>query len=84
MLEKELQYFKKIQNELQLKHSHGGFAVIKNEVLLGVWKNRSDALKEGIEEYGLTPFLVKNINDDIGKTINFTRDLEFNNAIYHI
>jgi hypothetical protein len=84
MLEEELKYFRKIQNELRSKHSDGGFAVIKNEDLLGVWKNRSDALKEGIERYGNKPFLVKNINDNATKTINFSRDLKFTNAISHL
>ncbi len=47
MLEHEIKYFQKAQDELQSKYPEGGFAVIKNEELLGVWANRNDAIKQG-------------------------------------
>jgi len=46
-----------------------------------VWLNRQDALKEGVEEYGIKAFLVKNIDDDVNHTINFTRNLIFRDAV---
>ena len=84
MLEKELKYFRQIKDELRAKHSDGGFAVIKDEQLLGVWQNRNDALKEGIEEYGDNPFLVKNIYDDPTNAINFSRKLDLKGAVSHV
>jgi len=77
MLEQEMKYFKSIQDELKAKNPEGGFAVISGEDLLGVWLNRQDALKEGVEEYGIKAFLVKNIDDDV----NHTRNLIFRDAV---
>lgn len=84
MFEQEITLFKSIQDELRSKNPEGGFAVINGDKLLGVWVNRSDALKEGIEEYGNISFLVKDINDDINHMINFTRNLTFSNAFSNI
>lgn len=81
MLEKELAYFKKTQNELRTKNPGGGFAVIKDEVLLGIWLDRTDALKAGVEKWGAVPFLVKEINDDLNQVINFSRDLKFTHGV---
>ena len=74
MLEKELETYKNKKAELLLLNPNGGFAVIKDDEVLGVWQSRADALKIGIEKYGNIAFLVKNINEsDIA--INFTRNL---------
>ena len=66
MLEREIAYFEKIQPELRASNQAGGFAVIKDEELLGIWLNRTDALKAGVQKWGVVPFLVKDINDDLG------------------
>ena len=78
MFENELDTFRKLQSELKAKHPEGGFAVIRDKDLLGVWKDRSDALSEGIKAYGYVPFLVKDINedlDDVTNVINLSRDI---------
>lgn len=76
MLEKEIELFNKINGELQSQYPNGGFVVIKNEEVLGVWSSRIDALRAGIEKYGNIEFLVKNIFDN-DVIINFSRDLKF-------
>lgn len=76
MLEKELETFNLKKAELILQHRNGGFVVIKDEEILGVWQSRMDALKAGIDKFGNVPFLVKNITEsDIA--VNFTRNLIF-------
>jgi hypothetical protein len=76
MFEKELQIFHKRKSDLVSKNQLGGFVVIKDEEVLGVWVSRIDALKAGIDKYGDVPFLVKNISDP-DATINFTRNVKF-------
>ena len=80
MLEKVISYFKKVQDELRATNPNGGFAVIKDEELLGIWLNRTDALKAGVQKWGAVSFLVKEINDDLNQVINFSRNLKFSNA----
>ena len=80
-LETELKYFHEIQNELIANNPAGGFAVIKEDKLLGVWLNRMDAIKEAVEIYGNVSFLVKNINDDATHFINYSRPLTFCHAV---
>jgi hypothetical protein len=76
MLEKELETFKIKKAELLLQNPNGGFVVIKDDKVLGVWQSRMDALKFGIEEFGNVPFLVKSITES-DVSINFTRNLIF-------
>ena len=76
MLEQELNKFKEVQGTLKEQNPNGGFVVIKGTEVLGVWNDRVDALKIGIEKYGDVQFLVKNIMDD-NTVINFSRPLEF-------
>ena len=76
MLEKELSLFNKVNAELQSQYPQGGFVVIKDEEILGVWSSRIDALRAGIDKYGDVEFLVKNIFDS-DVVVNFTRNLMF-------
>jgi len=76
MLETELKKFREIQGTLKEQHPGGGYVVIKDEEVLGVWNDRVDALRQGIEKYGDVQFLVKNIMDD-NTVINFSRPLQF-------
>ena len=64
MLEKELSLFNKVNAELQSQYPQGGFVVIKDDEILGVWSSRIDALRTGIDKYGDVEFLVKNIFDN--------------------
>ena len=67
-------------DELKAKNPVGGFVVIKDDTVLGVWLNRMDAIKEAVEKYGNTIFLVKDINDNPAKKITYSRNIEFINA----
>jgi len=63
MFEKEFKTLKEHSQQLKLENPHGGFVVINEEEILGVWLNRQDALKQGIEQYGNQPFLVRNLQE---------------------
>ena len=78
-LEKELAVFKKQQADLKKSHPNGGFVVINNGEILGVWETRNDALKEGMKAFGNVPFLVRNIDEDPDNLnpLKFSRDLNF-------
>ena len=82
-LEKEMSYFKKLQNELQAKNPAGGFAVIKNDKLLGIWLNRIDAIKQGIEAFGNVSFLVKDINYNPNHIASYSRPLKYTHGVSH-
>lgn len=80
MFEKELRKFRETQEHLNSEYPTGGYVVIKDDEVLGVWFNRMDALKQGLAKYGNVPFLVKDIRenlDDISNIINFSRDIHF-------
>lgn len=81
MLEKELDYFKKNLNQLRGDNPQGGFVVIKDETILGVWQSRQDAIKEAVEKWGNSLFLVKDLNEEFGMGINYTRNLNFSHGI---
>ena len=76
MLEKELEKYHQIKATLQHENPNGGFVVIKDDKVLGVWQARIDALRAGINEFGDVSFLVKDINEGI-VAANFSRDLKF-------
>lgn len=80
-LEKEIKCFYKIQTELVANNPGGGFVVIKENNVLGVWLNRMDAIKAAVETYGNVSFLVKNINDSTMEFINFSRPINFCHAV---
>jgi hypothetical protein len=77
MLEEELKLFEEKKAQLKEEYPNGGYVIIKGSEILGVWNTRQDAIKTGVEKFGNTPFLVKNI-DDTDKAINtFSRNLAF-------
>jgi len=73
--EKELETY---QGQLPalLATDEGKYAVIKNDAILGVYGTYEDALNAGYKEYGLVPFLVKQITA-IEQIQYFTRELAF-------
>lgn len=83
MLTEELSLFEKIKEELRAKYPSGGYVVIKGTDVAGVWADRMDAIKVGIEKYGNVQFLVKNINDNPEMKLYYTRNLKFINANPH-
>ena len=62
-LGKEDEYFKTVQNKLKEKYGTG-VAVIKNRSLIGVYPDRSTALKEGVNIIGYQSMLVRDINEE--------------------
>ena len=73
MYEKELETYRAKLPAL-LVNDAGKYAVIKGEELLGTFSTYEDALQAGYTKYGLTPFLVKQINVT-EQVQNFTRAL---------
>ena len=84
MLETEIAHFEKIQNDLIAENPTGGFVVIKDNEVLGVWSDRANALRIGIERFGNVSFLVKDINDDLMHALNFSRKIKFIHAIPNV
>ena len=62
-LRKEDEYFKVNQDRLK-KEYVTGVAVIKNRSLIGVYPDRSTALKEGLNIIGYQSMLVRDINEE--------------------
>ncbi len=58
MLQKELQFYASIKDEL-LSHHEGKFALIHGEEFVGVFISDSDAYREGIKQFGQEPFLIQ-------------------------
>lgn len=63
ILERELQHFEAIRDEL-LKHHAGKFALIKDDQLVGTYDSFKDAFEAGVDELGNTSFLIKHIARD--------------------
>ncbi len=77
-LKRELEVFNQKQGELQNEHPDGGYVVIKDGEVLGVWKDREDALKEGIKAFGNVSFLIRDIYTDLDSILaNFSKNLTF-------
>lgn len=73
VLSKEIETYEKNKQRL-LKESGGKFVLIKGEEIINVFDTSSDAIKVGIDKFGNTPFLVKQILE-IEPTQNFTSNL---------
>ncbi len=58
-LERELEAYKRKLPEL--KADEGKFALIHGDDLVGVFGTYEDALSEGYKQFGLEPFLVRQI-----------------------
>ena len=76
MFDQELRIFSQEQENLQAEYPSGGFVVIYNDEILGVWQSRVDGLRAGIEKYGNVPFLLRNI-DESDRVITFSRNVNF-------
>jgi hypothetical protein len=56
-----------------LEHE-GKFVVIQGDRVAGIWQTYEDALKAAYAEFGLDPFMIKQIHA-IEPVLYFTRDL---------
>lgn len=59
-LEKELATYKEKLPEL--KQHEGKFVLIHDDKVVDLFTSYEDALKEGYKQFGLTPFLVKQVH----------------------
>ena len=73
ILSKELETYEKNKPKL-LKDSRGKFALIKGEEVVNVFDTYADAVKVGIDKFGNSPFLVKQILE-VDQPQNFTSNL---------
>lgn len=60
VLIEELHFFEKNKEEY-LKHYEGQFALIKGKKLIGSFTTEEEAYKAGVEQFGNTPFLIKQV-----------------------
>jgi hypothetical protein len=58
-LERELETYHDVLPSLA--EEEGKFVVIQGEHVAGTWQTYEDALKAGYDQFGLTPFMVKQI-----------------------
>ena len=65
---------KRLQPDLKRQNPEGGFVVIKDGKVVGVWRDEIDALNEGAKKIQEDVFLVRDINDT-GEPVYFTRDI---------
>lgn len=67
-LKKELKFFKHNKSRF-IKTYLGQFVLIKNETLIGSYTTEEEAYKAGIEKFGNTPFLIKQVLTDEQKLV---------------
>lgn len=61
-LETELAAYAKAKDSL-LASDRGKFVLIKGDKIVGIFENEIDAARRGFDEFGNTPFLVKQIEE---------------------
>ena len=61
---------------LRQENPNGGYVVIRGDEILGVWRDRVDALQVGVDKWGDVSFLVRDLFAD-DKPLNFSRDWSF-------
>jgi hypothetical protein len=78
LLEKELATYERHKEELVLANE-GRFVLIHGDAVAGVWDTYKDALAAGYAQFGLKPFLIKQIQG-IERVLFFTRNLSVPDA----
>ena len=73
LFKQELETYEREKDRL-LADSEGKYSLIRGGTVCGVWDTYEDALKAGYSEFGLDPFLVKQIQR-VERVCFFTRDL---------
>jgi hypothetical protein len=71
--DKELETYD-LQKESLLSAHEGQFVLIQGDKVAGIWDTYKDALEAGYREFGLTPFLVKQIRG-VERVQFFTRSI---------
>ncbi len=72
LLARELATYEQHKNEL-VSTNEGKFVLIHGDEIAGVWDTYKDALAAGYKQFGMEPFLVKQIQG-IERVLFFTRD----------
>jgi hypothetical protein len=72
ILENNYQWFLNQQEELIQKHPEGGFALVWNCELIGIWPTRNLAMTEGISQFGQVPFLIRSLQEEKTHQVNFS------------
>ena len=73
MLDRELKTYELHKSEL-IGSSKGQFALVKDDQIVDVFDTEMDAIRQGYERFGNTPFLVKEIVE-IEEPLEFTSNL---------
>lgn len=60
-LQKEFDFYKQHQKELVKEHN-GKYLAIKNQVVIGVYGTREEAIQKSMEEHELGTFLVQYVH----------------------
>ena len=68
-LESELRYFEAHRAEL-VEQARGKHALVKNDALIGIFDDKTQAIRAGYEKFGNEPFLVKEISE-VDLPLNF-------------
>lgn len=61
-LSQEMETFRGRQSEL-LRTAKGKFVVIKGTQIFGIFDNEAEAYRQAIRQFGLTPFLMREIQE---------------------
>ena len=77
-LAKEFAAYERHKMELVSAHE-GKCIVIQGDQIAGIWDTYQDALRAGCQQFGLQPFLIKQILR-IERVQLFTRNLSFSHA----
>ena len=75
-LKTEMATYRASLASLRQENPNGGYVVIRGDEILGVWRDRVDALQIGVDKWGDVSFLVRDLFAD-DKPLNFSRDLAF-------
>lgn len=63
-LKHELNYYKENKDDWLEKYGEGKFIVIKEDQVIGPYDDREKAYEEGLNEFGLKPFLVQRVSKE--------------------
>ena len=69
MLETEREFFDQIRGQLFSDHS-GKFVLIKGSELIGAFATIEEAVTEGARRFGLEPFLVRQVVQNVESDVN--------------
>lgn len=73
LLEEEIKTYEQNKAEL-VKTANGKYVLIKGKEIIDIFESEKDAIRQGIEKFGNSPFLVKKI-EEIEQTQNYTSNL---------